>query len=163
MIARDVRTAVICSALAMAACARSPAAPGAPPPPPSASPAVSDGGDGPDATSAARAPSLDDLAARGATELPSMREISRATDATTPTVVTAGASDGCFRASLGASAPVRAWFEDASGDARGEALSAAAGLVPPRGPVCARRGETLRLVIDAVPGTTARAIVWQSL
>lgn len=121
-----------------------------------------DGG-GPDARADALAPSLDDLAARAASELPSMREIARANDATAPTVVTAGASDGCFRASLGASAPVRAWFEDASGAVRGEALSAAAGLVPPRGPVCARRGETLRLVLDARPGTTARAIVWRSL
>ncbi|MBX3201489.1 MAG: hypothetical protein KF894_25355 [Labilithrix sp.] len=163
MNARFVRTAVLLAAPALAACARTPTAPGAPPPPPSAIPAATDGGGSPDAASGARAPSLDELAARAATELPSMREIGRAADATTPTVVTTGATDGCFRASLGASTPVRAWFEDASGDPRGEALSATAGLVPPRGPVCARRGETLRLVVDAPPGTTARAIVWQSL
>jgi hypothetical protein len=33
-------------------------------------------------------------------------------------------------------------------------------LVPPTGPACARKGETLKLVIDGA--TTARAVIWQS-
>ncbi|MBX3207099.1 MAG: hypothetical protein KF764_18780 [Labilithrix sp.] len=108
------------------------------------------------------APSLEALATRGPSEMPRMREVVRSADATSPTTVASGSSDACFRAAIGASAPVRAWFEDEARVARGGELSAAAGLVPPRGPVCVRRGETLRLVVDARPETIARAIVWQS-
>lgn len=107
-------------------------------------------------------PSLDQLAARGATDAPLMRESKRTDDATSPTDLDTGATDTCFRAVVAASTPVKAWFEDTSNAVRGE-LADAAGLVPPRGPVCAKKGELLRLVVEATsPGTVARAVVWQS-
>lgn len=83
-------------------------------------------------------------------------------------LVVSAAADTCFRAAVGASAPFRAWFEDEGHQPRGP--SSAARLVPPEGPVCARRGERLRLVVtgthvgrtvDAFP-RTVRAVVWQA-
>ncbi|MFO0741356.1 MAG: hypothetical protein U0270_36005 [Labilithrix sp.] len=107
-------------------------------------------------------PSLDELAARGATDAPMMREVRRLDGVSKPTDLEAGASDACFRAVVAASAPVKAWFIDATHAPRGE-IAETAGLVPPRGPVCAKKGETLRLVVHATTaGTTARAVVWQS-
>ena len=95
--------------------------------------------------------------------MPLMREVLRVADATTPSVLAAGANDVCFRASVAASTPVRAWFEDEGRVTRGGQLSASTGLVPPRGPACARKGETLRLVVDAAGAATiARAVVWQA-
>jgi len=107
-------------------------------------------------------PSLEQLSARGTTDAPMMRETARVDDATKPTDVESGANDTCFRAVVASSAPVKAWFADASYGVRGE-LAESAGIVPPRGPVCAKKGERLRLVVDATaPGTIARAVVWQS-
>ena len=107
-------------------------------------------------------PSLDELAARGATDAPMMREVKRLEDVSTPTELDAAAADTCFRAVVASSAPVKAWFIDATHAPRGE-IAESAGLVPPRGPVCAKKGETLRLVVHAPnAGTTARAVVWQS-
>jgi len=108
-------------------------------------------------------PDLDALAARGATDAPLMREVLRTADATTGAILAAGASDACFRAVIASSAPVQARFEDSAGAIRGAPLSGAPGMVPPRGPACARRGETLRLVVElADHAARARAIVWQS-
>lgn len=109
--------------------------------------------------------SLDDLARRGPSEAPLMREIVRAADATRPTEVAAAGADTCFRAAVVASRPARAWFEDGARAPLGEAAAAglAIVLVPPRGPVCARKGERLRLVVEP-EGTpaVARAVVWQA-
>ncbi len=93
-----------------------------------------------------------------------MREVLRAADATTPSVLETGAADACFRAVVAASAPVRAWFEDEAHVVRGAALSGSSGLVPTRGPACARKGEPLRLVVEPPNGAaiTARAVVWQA-
>ena len=111
-------------------------------------------------------PSLDSLAARGASDAPLMREVLRSADATKPSVLDVRAADACFRAVVAANAPVRARFEDEKRAPRGEDLAGASGLVPPRGPACARKGETLRLVVetaDAGAPVTARAVVWRSL
>jgi hypothetical protein len=71
--------------------------------------------------------------------------------------------DACFRAAVAADRPVRARVEDATKTARGDASPAATSLlVPPRGPACAKKGESLRIVIDAEAGTIARAVVWQA-
>ncbi|MBX3230173.1 MAG: hypothetical protein KIT84_24930 [Labilithrix sp.] len=106
-------------------------------------------------------PSLDELAARGATDAPLMREAKRIDDASTPVELDTSAADTCFRALVASSRPVKAWFADATNAPRGE-VADAAGLVPPRGPACAKKGEALRLVIDATtPGTLTRAVVWQ--
>lgn len=106
-------------------------------------------------------PSLDELAARGATDAPLMREVKRVDDVSKPTELEANV-DSCFRAAVASSAPVKAWFIDATHAPRGE-IADTAGLVPPRGPVCAKKGETLRLVVHATTaGTIARAVVWAS-
>lgn len=157
-------TARLALALSLALAACSPAAPKAVRPEPSAASApVADAGLV-DMTPArgAEVPTLDELAARGAPEVPRMREVKRLDDVSKPTELEAGTTDACFRAIVAASGPVRAWFVDASSAPRGE-IAEAAGLVPPRGPVCARRGETLRLVVHGpMANTTARAVVWQS-
>ncbi len=92
-----------------------------------------------------------------------MREALRVGDATKPSVLEVRTTDTCFRAVVAASAPVRAWFEDDAHATRGAELSGTSGLVPPRGPACARKGETLRLVVEpASPSIIARAVVWQA-
>lgn len=113
-------------------------------------------------------PTLDAIATTGEAELPEMREVLRTPDAMQPTVVPV-LTDGCFRASFAASAPVRAGFVDDSGAPRGAESTGMASLVPPRGPACARKGEALRLVIERLadagaPDTpiAARAVVWRS-
>jgi hypothetical protein len=109
-------------------------------------------------------PSFDALATRAATEAPLMRETLRVEDVRTSSPeLKVGPSDACFRAVVGTSAtePVRVWFEDADHAPRGEV--GAAGLVPPRGPACARRGEVLRLVVAGSSSrATVRAVVLQS-
>jgi hypothetical protein len=94
--------------------------------------------------------------------MPLMREVLRAPEAGKPSELKAS-SDTCFRAVVAASGPARAWFEDESKVARGE-IALAAGLVPPRGPACARKGETLRLIVEPTGGASrvARAVVWQA-
>ena len=103
-------------------------------------------------TDATSLPSFDALARRGSTELPAMREAARVERTTelTPAV------DTCYRALVASDGDVKAFFADATG-LRGD--PGAAGLVPPRGPVCARQGETLRFVLEGAP---ARAILWQA-
>ena len=110
-------------------------------------------------------PNIDALAARGSSEMPLMREVARSSEATKPTLLEVRAADACFRAAVAASVSVRAWFEDDRHAIRGAELSGAAGLVPPRGPACARKGENLRLIVEAPDGgtaITARAVVWQA-
>ena len=71
--------------------------------------------------------------------------------------------DLCLRAIFASSAAVRAWFADESGAARGDATVGASGTVPPRGPVCVRKGEALHLVVESTPGgppSTARAVIF---
>ncbi|GEM_PF-1670322 len=134
----------------------------APPPRPVAAP-PSDAGAEAAAPPEPAVPSLDELAARGPTDLPLMREALRTDDVlSAPVVLEAKSADTCFRALVAASAPVRAWFEDDARAPRG-AHAESAGLVPPRGPACARKGERLRLVVEASsPSVVARAVVWQS-
>jgi hypothetical protein len=67
------------------------------------------------------------------------------------------ANDTCLRASVAGIDLARAGFEDETGP-RGAAVTEA-GLVPPKGPVCVRAGETLSLVVEA---RAARAIVYRS-
>jgi hypothetical protein len=109
-------------------------------------------------------PSLDALAARGASDAPLMREVLRVeAAATTRSSELKATTDACYRAVVAASVPVRAWFEDDAHATRGEIASSTSVLVPPRGPACARKGETLRLVVDpTTPKAIARAVVWQS-
>lgn len=96
-------------------------------------------------------PTYEALVERGAGEVPGMRE-ARRVEQTTELVP---GVDTCYRAIVGSEGDhVRAYFADASAP-RGEPGTT---VVPPHGPVCARKGEALRLVLDGA----ARAIVWQS-
>ncbi|WP_146653408.1 hypothetical protein [Labilithrix luteola] len=124
------------------------------------SPAASAAPPGADAEPVA---TLDELAARGAVDAPLMKETLRADPAAPKTAEIRAERDLCVRAAFAASASVRAWFADASGDARGDAATGVSGLVPPRGPACAKKGEVLRLMVDAPANATmSRAVVWTS-
>ena len=104
--------------------------------------------------------SLDSLATRGATEVALMREAQRVVDATKGYELKAD-RDICVRALFAANVPTKAWFEDDTKATRGDATPVStSSLVPPKGPACAKKGETLRLVVEAA--TTARAVIWQS-
>lgn len=103
--------------------------------------------------------SLDALAARGPTDAPLMREALRVEQASPRSPDVRADRDLCLRAVFAATKPVRAWFADASGAPRGEIASGATGTVPPRGPVCAKKGEALHLVIDTTEGS-ARAVIF---
>jgi hypothetical protein len=104
--------------------------------------------------------SLDSLAQRGANEVALMREAQRVADASKPFEIKAD-KDTCVRAIFAADHPVKAWLEDDSKSPRGDVTSlSTSSLVPPKGPACARKGETLKLVIEGA--TTARAVIWQS-
>jgi len=104
--------------------------------------------------------SLDALVARGAPEAPLMREAQRVTDASKPHEMKLD-RDTCVRAIFAASQPVRAWIEDDARVPRGDVAPAStSSLVPPKGPACARKGETLKLVIEGA--ANARAVIWQS-
>lgn len=112
-------------------------------------------------------PSFEVLAALAAPDVASMTEIARAEIAGPRVGTVTLAHDACLRAVFGAGRDVRAGFVDADGTPRGPSVTAAHGLVPPKGPVCARKGETLALVVaddDAKDAavTLTRAIVWMS-
>lgn len=117
----------------------------------------------PDATVDAGQPveSLDSLATRGESEIALMREAQRVADASKPYELRAADRDVCVRALFAADRPAKAWFEDEAKAPRGDVAPASTtSLVPPKGPACARKGETLKLVVEGA--TTARAVVWQS-
>ena len=62
-----------------------------------------------------------------------------------------------------AAVPVRASFVDASGAPRGEGATGLSGSVPPRGPVCVKKGESLHLVLDraeAGPRPIAHVVIF---
>jgi hypothetical protein len=104
-------------------------------------------------------PSLDALAARGPTDAPLMREALRVEHASPRSPDVRAERDLCLRAVFAAARPVRAWFADESGAARGEIASGASGTVPPRGPVCAKKGEALHLVVETTDAS-ARAVIF---
>jgi len=118
-------------------------------------------------------PSLDAIAAEHGRAMPLMTEALRNGEATSkPIELDSKGADTCYRAALASSAPVRAWFEDDKHSERGEPVTTTTnGLVPPRGPACARKGEVLKLIVRPVVAAggaaagapvIARAIVWQS-
>ena len=102
-------------------------------------------------------PSLDALATRGPTDAPLMREALRVEHAAPRSPDVRADRDLCVRASFAAAGPVRAWFADESGAPRGEITSATSGTVPPRGPVCAKKGESLHLVVESAASDEARS------
>ena len=137
---------------------------GAPAPAHPAHPAPTDSGSGTRADAGAPAPDLlpstAALAARGPTDAPLMREVQRVEQAAPRAPDLRAERDLCVRAVFAASAPVKAWFADQSGAARGEISAAAAGTVPPRGPACLKKGESVHLVVEGAGPISARAVVF---
>ena len=107
-------------------------------------------------------PSLDAIAARGATDAPLMREMLRVERAAPRSPDVRADRDLCVRALFAASRPVRAWFADEAGNARGEVAAGASGAIPPRGPACAKKGESLHLVVEGegAGDVAARAVLF---
>lgn len=106
--------------------------------------------------------SLDELASEGPAVAPLMREVLRADLTPGQKAEIVVDHDLCLRAAFASNEPARAWFEDGSGARRGEATHATHDVVPPRGPVCATKGETLRLIVSGPPNVVARAVIWSS-
>jgi hypothetical protein len=111
----------------------------------------------PDGGNAEALASLEELAARGPSEAPLMRERLRLEHAASGATELRAERDLCVRALYTAARPVRIWFADERGQRRGEIASGTGGAIPPRGPTCVRRGEVLRLVVedgraDGAPG-----------
>ena len=91
-----------------------------------------------------------------------MRELLRVEHAAPRSPELRAERDLCVRAVFAASAPVKAWFSDQAGAVRGEISSAAAGTVPPRGPACLKKGESVHLVVEGEGPVTARAVVFSA-
>ena len=108
-------------------------------------------------------PSLEVLSARGPTEAPGMHVAALVPDALHAPEIRAD-KDVCLRALYAANRPVRAWLEDETKTVRGDVAPAAtSGLVPPRGPACARKGEAMKLVFDSGSDPlAARAVIWMA-
>jgi hypothetical protein len=163
-----VRVAVVATSIVMA-CACGPfvvtGCGGATPPPahPAADAGAAGANDGA-ANATDGLASLDALAARGATDAPLMREALRVEHATPRSPEVRAERDLCVRATFAASGPVRAWFADQAGAARGDVATGVSGVVPPRGPACVKKGESVHLVIEgeapASSALAARAVVF---
>ena len=104
---------------------------------------------------------LDAIAGRAPAEAPLMREALRVDHAIPRSPQIRIDRDLCVRALFAASGPIRAWFADDAGSSRGEIALGATGTVPPRGPVCVKKGETIYLVVEAATeAEDARAIIF---
>jgi hypothetical protein len=117
-------------------------------------------------------PSLDDVAARGTDFAPGMHEVAKKESLVTPGLrvdaLAPGDRDACARVVFVASAPVRAWLENASG-AELAALGAPArsGALGERGPVCVTKADTIRVAFDAAGAKSPRPpvvrwVAWSS-
>jgi hypothetical protein len=167
---RGAFAALVVSFVIVAACGASP--PGGrgatvPPHPHAAQPAPkADGGSPPDALAPRLTlASFADLAARAPFDMPSMREVARVEwpGEAGASVALAAERDTCYRASFSAGAVVRAMFVDEARRSRGDTAEGTSGLVPPRGPVCTRRGDPLSLAFERPsPDVGVRAVVWAS-
>jgi len=160
-----VRVAVVATALA-AACSGPLALAGcragaAPPTRPASS--SSDGGVANEASAGPTSDGLastEALAARGATDAPLMRELLRVEHAAPRSPAVRADRDLCVRALYAAARPVRAWLADEAGLVRGEIATGASGAVPPRGPACVQKGESLHLVVESEGPVVARAVLF---
>lgn len=92
-----------------------------------------------------------------------MREALRTGEASPRSPDVRAERDLCLRAVFASSAPARASFADESGRERGDAATGVTGTVPPRGPVCVKKGEALHLVVESAgssPSIAARAVIF---
>jgi hypothetical protein len=111
-------------------------------------------------------PSLDAVAALGATLAPGMRELARRESSVTAgqhapeEAARAASRDLCARVAYAADGPVGARLEDGAGGALAEAPRSTSGALGEEGPVCVRHGELLRVVFDAGVSARVRWVTW---
>lgn len=154
--------ALLLTSLALVACGGG-GAPAGPSRPAGLSPSESaDGGSGasaPDVTL-----SIDALAARGPIDAPLMRELLRVPNVLSKSPEIRAERDQCIRVLASANAAVKLWLVDGAGAPRGDAAAVTAApvaRVPASGPACAKKGESLRLVVEGGAATTlVRAVVF---
>jgi hypothetical protein len=107
-------------------------------------------------------PPLDALSARAPSIAPGMREIARHDGGPEVTEVAhAGDKDLCVRLLFVANAPVAAALMDHSGAVLSEAPEGTGGALGENGPVCVRRGQTVRVRFESrSPAPRVRWIAW---
>jgi hypothetical protein len=108
--------------------------------------------------------SFDDLAARAASLAPGMREVARKVGGASEPVdlARADARDTCVRVTFQSSTAIVAKLVDETGTVLATtAQPATDGALGEKGPVCIRKGDTVRGVIDGA-GAHVRWMAWQS-
>ena len=108
--------------------------------------------------------SFDELAARADKLAPAMREIGRGEKSGEKSLsvdVLQADKDACVRLTFAASTELRAALEDQSGTVLAE-TKAKAGALGERGPVCVRKGGTMRVRFDGEGTMRVRFISWTS-
>jgi hypothetical protein len=108
--------------------------------------------------------SVEELEARGPSDAPLMKKLTALDD---PQRTKGGNAipidvDRCLRVVFAASSPVHARLVDGTGAKRGDEAEGTTGVVPPRGPACAKKGEQMRFVVEAEPDAIVRAVVFTS-
>jgi hypothetical protein len=160
-------SSVLGALVTFAACARTVPEAKPAPPPPLATPPVPSASASTAPSATADLPGLDDLAALGPSVAAGMREVARgeivaAGGAVERGVVQAGPADTCIRLALAAQPPIRAWLTDGRGDRLAEVNDATRTLLAPSGPVCARKGDTITVHVEAHAAYAARFVAWAS-
>ena len=119
----------------------------------------SSGGGADDASPAA----FDALASRAPSIAPGMREVARKEGAGLVPLATADARVMCLRAAVAATAPVAATLVDAEGNVLAAASAPEReGVLGERGPVCVRRGDSVKGAADGDAGVRVRWVAWAS-
>jgi hypothetical protein len=121
-------------------------------------------GASPEATAPRPVPDHAEIASRGARDAPMMREVRRLEWPNASGARITAEHDACFRAAFEAASTIDIAFVDERGEPRSEAARGEHGLVPPRGPVCVKKGEAIELA-PSTPSRAAsrvlvRAVIW---
>lgn len=110
-----------------------------------------------------RAPSSDllDLETRWASSVPGMHVVFARETGIEPTeVARADVGDLCVRVAFEASDPVVATLTEPSGRTLATSAEGSGGLLGPEGPVCVRKGKTIRAYATGAAATRVRWVVW---
>jgi hypothetical protein len=102
---------------------------------------------------------LANLAARAPEAAPGMRELQRG-ESTRAEILHGAAADTCVRVAFAASQPVAVRLESSMGAPLASVDASLGAVVPPRGPVCVRRGDGVRVSFDGPSAARVRWIAW---